>query len=153
MAYWGCLILIPRCFQKIVKRSIHKEGSIWTSFMVIDKPEQERPQKARKNLLDSGSLKGQQARHKLGVHPGQVCLRISATGGTSSGVERRKPGWGSWAEDQLNLWKAAHLSTRKNRGIRTGVLMPETSGRKRRGLWDTKFRIWKFCSVPPSSKK
>lgn len=37
-----------------------------------------------KNLLDSSSLKGQQARHQLGIHFGQVCL-----GDVCHGTQRR----------------------------------------------------------------
>lgn len=121
--------------------------------MVIDKPEQERPQKARKNLLDSGSLKGQQARHKLGIHPGQVCLGdLPPERDVFWRMSGESRGEGLGQRIQLNLWKAAPLSTRKNRGIRTGVLMPRLPGEKE-GALRYKVQGLEFCSVPPSSRK
>lgn len=63
-----------------------------------------------KNLLDSSSLKGQQARHELGVHSGEVCLRDVCCGTERRLLQLRSESQGECLGQriQLNLWKAAY---------------------------------------------
>ena len=113
--------------------------------MVIDKPERETAQEDKgRTYLTPALWKGSRLDTSL-----ESTLDRSASGMSATGERDVFWSWAAKARVRVlgrgSSWTCGRprtLSTRKNRGVRIGVLMPKTSGRKKKGLWHTKFKGW-----------